>query len=75
MFGGPCPQTAPAVTQWRTQRQGDFYFGSASDPHASLAMFPSAAADTNCLVYTSVDWFDWSGSRPSGWLTERHGRC
>jgi hypothetical protein len=73
VFGGPCPQTAPAVTQWRTQRQGDFYFGSASDPHASWTMFPSAAADTNCLVYTSVDWFDWSGSRPSGWLTERHG--
>jgi hypothetical protein len=73
VFPGACPQTPPAVTQWRTQRQSDGYFGTASDPHADWAMFPSAAADTNCLVYTSVDWFYWTGSRPSGWLTERHG--
>jgi hypothetical protein len=73
VFAGSCPDTVPTITQWRTQREGDPGIGLPTDPHADYGLFPSAAAGTNCVAYTSLDWFGWSGGRPDGFLTERHG--
>ena len=74
VFGGACPQAAPAVTRWRTQLQGDPGIGSPSDPHADYGMFPSVTPDLNCVVYTSLDWFGWKGAQGNQpTMQDRHG--
>jgi len=70
---GSCPEEAPAVSRWRTQLQGE-----GPDPvvdRSDYGLFPSAAADVNCVVWTSLDWFGLSGARTGDGtgFTDRHG--
>ena len=75
VVAGACPSTAPAVSQWRTQLQGDMQ-GSPAD-RADYGIFPSVAAGANCVLFTSLDWFGWEGSAPGqsvpATMLDRHG--
>ena len=70
---GACPSTVPSVTRWRYQTLGD---SNPSEPEVSRGdvLFPSQAAGTNCVLFTSLDWWGYQGSRGSGPYTnlDRH---
>jgi hypothetical protein len=72
---GPCPETAPEVSLWRTQVLGDL--GPSSPEARGDGIFPSQGAGTNCVLATSLDWWGWNGSRLAGGnpatMTDRHG--
>ncbi len=69
---GACPSQVPTDVQWRLQANP---WAPDPLPQDRLDEFwvEDEGVGTTCALFTSADWFFWSGQRNGEWLNDRHG--